>query len=244
MSGSHGQDMTRNYPDISIQSAIAPSPWWVEEESKNLRRGRLIWAFLPHVDQIPYTLIPMGRIQATAHKEVTVRIEPLRIKQPQPHITLPVAGMPSYPREVRIVQRAKRRPCLIVGEGGFPVPKEMTRGRPGWQVSPTILVAPYHGAEQDGTRAGFPPPFLDRVRRCEFPQFMFELLPISAEGSVLYLNHLKPLGAHHASIDLTKFCLSEDAIAILDEWVIWMVTGLLPKNGLIFPARKQFLELD
>ena len=244
MSGSHGQDMIRNYPNISIQSAITPSPWWVEDESKNLQRGRLIWAFLPHVDQIPYTLTPIGRAQATAHKEVTVRIEPLRIRQPQPYIALPVAGMPSYPGEVRIVQRAKRRPAVILGEGGFTLPKDLTQGRPGWQVSPTILVAPYYSTEQGGKRAGFPPLFLDRIRRCEYPQFMSDLLPIGTGESVLYLNHMQPLGKHHDSIELTKYCLSEDAIALLDEWVIWIMTGLLPKNGLIFLVRKQFLELD
>lgn len=122
--GSHGRDMTRNYPDISIQSAITPSSWWIEEDSKGLQRGRLIRAFLPHVDQVPYTLIPIGRAQATEHKEVTVRIEPLRIKKPRPHITLPVAGMPPYPGEVRIVQRAKKRPALVLGLGGFVLPEK------------------------------------------------------------------------------------------------------------------------
>ena len=236
--------MTRNYPDISIQSAITPSSWWIEEDSKGLQRGRLIRAFLPHVDQVPYTLIPIGRAQATEHKEVTVRIEPLRIKKPRPHITLPVAGMPPYPGEVRIVQRAKKRPALVLGLGGFVLPEEMSRGRPGWQVSTTILVAPYYGGEQDGTRAGFPSLFLDRVRRCEYPQFMSDILPISSQESVLYLNHMQPLGHHHDSIELTKYCLSDDAIAITDEWVSWFVTGLLSKKGLIFPARKQFLDLD
>ena len=235
--------MTRNYPEISIQSAIRPSPWWIEAESKDPQRGCLIWAFLPHVDQIPYTLTPIGRAQATQHKEATVRIEPLRIKQPKAHIALPVAGMPSYPGEVRIIQRAKRRPALILGEGGFSLPKEITQGRPGWQISPTILVAPYYGGEQNGTRAGFPPLFLERVRRCEFPQFISELLPIGMGDSILYLNHIQSIGKHHDSIELTKFRLSEDAMAIMDEWITWITTGLLPKNGLIFPVRQEFLGI-
>jgi hypothetical protein len=236
--------MTQNYPDISIQSAISPSPWWLHESSRDVRRGRLIWAFLPHVDQVPYKLTPIGRVSATEHQQATVRIEPLRIKQPQPYITLPVAGMPSYPGEVRIVQRAKRRPALVLGLGGLSLPKQMTLRRPVWQVSHTILVAPYYGGMQDGSRAGFPSEFLERVRRCEFPQFMSDLLPIGAGESILYLNHIQPLGHHHDSIEPTDFCLSEDAINIMDEWVIWVITGLLPKNGIVLPARKQFLEFD
>ncbi len=89
---------------------------------------------------------------------------------------------------------------MVLGEGGFTLPKDLTQGRPGWQVSPTILVAPYYSTEQDGKRAGFPPLFLDRIRRCEYPQFMSDLLPIGTGESVLYLNHMQPLGKHHDSI--------------------------------------------
>ncbi len=165
-----------NYPDVSIQSAIEPSPWWIEDTSTCIR-GRLIWAFLPHVDQNPLRVVPIGRAQADVHDEITIKIEPLRMRQRRPNIALPVAAMPEYPGEVRIIQRAKRRPALILGEGGTQLPASMTLNRPGWQVSTPLLVAPYYGGSQDGTRAGFPPAFLDRIRRCEFPQFIWERVP-------------------------------------------------------------------
>ena len=232
------------FPEISIQNAIDPSPWWVQDNTKDYCRGRLIWAFVPHVDQLPYTVTPIGRHKASVHDEATVRIEPLRIVQHQPEMTLPVAGMPCYPGEVRTLYRAKRRPALIVSKGGEPVQRELTVGRPKSHTSPTLLVAPYYGGEADGGRAGYHPEFLKRVRECEFPQFISDMLPLGgSKESVLRLDHIQPIGKHHDSIALTEHCLGEDAIEVLDEWITWIMTGLLPADGIIHDARKDFLKL-
>ena len=237
--------MTPSYPEISIQNAIDPSPWWVEDNNRYRLRGRLIWAFLPHVDQIPYTITMIGRVEASIHDEATARIEPLRISERQPHSPLPVAAMPTYPGEVRIVQRAKRRPALILSEGGHLLPKELTKGRPKYQVAPTLLVAPFYGGETSVKRGGFPKEFLERVRRCEFPQYMCERLPPKGTSeSLLRFDHIQPIGRHHDSIEWTEFCLAQDAMAIIDEWITWVMTGLLPENGLVFPTRQQFLSMD
>lgn len=232
------------FPDISIQNAIDPSPWWIRDNTKDYRRGRLIWAFVPHVDQLPYTVTPIGRADASVHDEATVRIEPLRIRQHQPEMTLPVAGMPCYPGEVRTLYRAKRRPVLIVSEGGEPVPRGLTLGKPKSHTSLTLLVAPYYGGETDSSRAGYHVEFLKCVRRCEFSQFISDILPLGgSKESVLRLDHIQPIGKHHDSIEWTEHCLSEDAMEVVDEWITWIITGLLPEDGIIDDVRKAFLKL-
>ncbi len=229
------------FPEISIQNAIDPSPWWIKDENKNFQRGRLIRAFIPHVDQIPYTVIPIGRPQASVHDQATVRIEPLRISQPPRQASLPVAGMPVFSREVRAIYRAKKRPVLILSEGGAIVPDNLTRGKPKSHTSPTFLVAPYYGSEADGSRAGYNPQFLERVRQCEFPQFISDMLPLGVGGeSVLRMDHIQPIGRHYQSIEFTEHRLSEDALEIIDEWITWIMTGMLPEDGLIDSARKTF----
>jgi hypothetical protein len=236
--------MTLSYPEVSIQGAIDPSPWWVKEDNKARLRGRLIRAFFPHVDQVPYTITVIGRADASVHDEATVRIEPLRFRQRQPSSHLPVAAMPSYPGEVRVVQRAKRRPALILSEGGDVLPKDLTKARPKYQISQNLLVAPFYGTEADGRRGGFPPALLDRVRRCEFPQYMCDRLPTwGGSESVLRFDHIQPIGKHHDSIEWTEFCLGEDAMSILDEWITWIMTGYLPEDGMIFPVRQAFLSM-
>jgi len=53
--------------------------------------------------------------------------------------------------------------------------------------------------------------------------------------------NLQPLGHHYDAIEPTELSLSEDAVGIIGECFAWAITGLLP--GIIFPARKQFLEV-
>jgi len=68
-------------------------------------------------------------------------------------------------------------------------------------VFPTALVVPFYGAEHTEARSGWPSQFLDRIRRCEYPQFMLDVLPGSTTESVARLNHLQPIGRHHESYD-------------------------------------------
>jgi hypothetical protein len=233
------------YPEISIQNVIEPSHWWIKNDAKDYRRGRLIQAFVPHVDQIPYTVTATGRSEASVHDEAYVRIEPLRIGQIKPEMTLPVAAFPCYYGEVRTLYRSKKRPVLIVSEGGEEVPKELTRGKPKLHTAPTLLVAPYYGGDEEGARAGYRPEFLQRVRQCEFPQFVWDSLPLRGpKQSVLRLDHIQPIGRHHESIEWTEHCLSDDAMEIIDEWITWILNNKLPKNGLIIEARKTFLALQ
>lgn len=56
------QDMIPKYPDDCSQAFVSPeSPWWLSDEGKEIHRGRSVFAFLPHIDQIPLTVIPIGR---------------------------------------------------------------------------------------------------------------------------------------------------------------------------------------
>ncbi len=152
------------YPDDSIQSMI--NDWWVRDDSYDYCRGRLIRAFLPHIDQIPKQLFTTGRSEPTDHNHANFSIEPLRIGQTQKKLTLPVAALPTFENEIHAVYRAKRRPAVIICEGGEPVEKTLTLGKPKWQTSPTILVVPSYGADEGEKRAGFNPKFIKRIRRC------------------------------------------------------------------------------
>ncbi|MDO9567571.1 MAG: hypothetical protein Q7J15_12655 [Candidatus Desulfaltia sp.] len=68
------------FPDDSVQSIISPSLWWEETKTKNFERGCLVYAFIPHVDQVPYTIRLVGRSQAERHDSAKLDIAPLRIK--------------------------------------------------------------------------------------------------------------------------------------------------------------------
>lgn len=228
------------YPDDCLQSIIQPEDWWVENGERKLCRGALVFAFTPHVDQVPYTIEPVGRTRADQHNSADVRVAPLRIKQPRSRTDLPVAAMPLHAGEVWAAFRAKKRPCLVVGSGNPSVDGTLTRGMPKHSTAPTVLAAPYYGVDQNGKRAGYKPEFVERVRHCEYPQFVWDCLPITGPNeSILRLDHLQPIGTHHNSYELSEFRLSDDALEIVDELIRWLIWGGVLEDSLIALYREE-----
>lgn len=208
------------FPDDSIQSLVASSSWWQQTDSPSIDRGFLIKAFIPHVDQTPNTIEPVGRQEANIHSKAIVKIRPLDIQAPRKREDLPVAAMTLYQNEIWTVYRAKLRPCLVLGKTYNMVPQEVKLGQPKRNTAPTLLVAPYYGADRDGSRAGYNPEFIERVRHIRYPQFFIDMLPIGGpKESLLRFDHLQPIGAHYDSIRKTGYCLNEGALEILDELV-------------------------
>ena len=231
------------YPDDSVQSIL--DHWWVEDISSEYCRGRLIKAFLPHTDQIPKQLIATGRSEPTEHGHANFSIEPLRIKQPQKKPMIPVAALPVFGNEINAIYRSKKRPAIIICEGGEAVDKKLILGKPKWQTSPTILVALYYGVDEGGTRAGFNPEFIMRVRRCLYPQFIWDKLPVSgATESILRLDHIQPVGKHHDTIELTNYRLGEDAVMIFDEWLRWLLYDDFAEDSLLLFFKKEMEEIE
>lgn len=222
------------YPEDSIQYIVGG--WWTQATSSDLKRGRLIKAFLPHVDQVPKQMTVIGRSDPTDHTRADYRIEPLCIKQPNKRPGLPVAALPAFDNEINAVYRAKKRPAIVICEGGDEVDRLLTLGKPKWQTAPTILVAPCYGINEATNRSGFKPEFISRVRQCEYPQFMWDRLPLggSTTESVIRLDHIQPIGRHHDSLELTNFCLSDQAIEILDEWLVWLLRGDFDTDSLLY----------
>jgi hypothetical protein len=221
------------YPDESLQAFIDPDPWWEADNSNEYARGRLIKAFLPHVDQTPYMVIPIGRTEPTQHREATVRFVPLDIRQAIRYPNLPVAALPQYPAESWGVYRVKKRPAIIIGSGGSKVDQFLTEGKAKWQTNRTLIVAPYYGADEGGKRAGFNPAFVDRIRRCEYPQFMWDELPISGSTveSILRMDHLQPVGRSRDAIEFMPYRLSAKAMLLFDQWLDWLMKGTLDVNS-------------
>ncbi len=108
-----------------------------------------------------------------------------------------------------------------------------------------MIVAPYYGADEGGKRSGFNPEFVKRARRCEYPQYMWDLLPIngSAEESVMRLDHLQPVGRSEDSMELLDYCLSDDALLLFDEWLEWLLKGFLETDTMFGELREELINL-
>ena len=163
------------YEDGSLQFFIhtETSPWWTINKNKELCRGRLLMAFVPHTDQIPNVLIPESRGEATVHDRINYRIEDFSVANPPRKPKLPITAVHDFPGEKRFVYRAKKRPVVVISLGGPEVPKSLRPGtKPKWQTAPTMLVAPYYGSEMTNLRAGWHGALVERIQRCEYPQYI------------------------------------------------------------------------
>lgn len=228
------------FPDDSVQAIINPSPWWEKTKVKNLERGCLLYAFVPHVDQVPYTVKPIGRSQAERHDSAKLDIAPLRMKDRRTKEDLPVAAMTLHDGELWAAYRAKKRPCLVLGNNVPTVDDSLKRGMPKRSTAPVVLVAPYYGVDRDGTRAGYKPELVERIRHAEYPQFFWDKLPVSGpKESILRLDHIQPVGTHYNSYELAEYKLSDNAMELMDDLLQWLIWGGVPADSLILDYRKQ-----
>jgi len=227
------------FPNDSVQSIISPSLWWEETETKTLERGCLVYAFIPHVDQVPYTIRPVGRLQPEQHGSAKLDIAPLRMKNSRKKEDLPVAAMAIHDSELWVAYRAKKRPCLVLGNNVSSVDNKLRRGMPKKLTAPTVIVAPYYGVDKDGTRAGYNPELVERIRHAEYPQFFWDKLPIyGPKESILRLDHIQPVGTLSSSYELAQYKLSENAMELMDDLLQWLIWGGVPADSLILDYRK------
>lgn len=235
------------YPDDSLQKFFDDHSWWEKTKDKRLSPGRLLWAFVPHVDIIPKALIPTGRAEDedTNHSKASFEITDLRINSRLQKTALPAAILPYYRNECYTVHRSKKRPVLLIGDGGAEIPKNLRSSmKPSWHTNPTILVAPYYGVLKRGISKWYEP-FVGRIKKCEYPQYVWDTLPIpsDSESSILRLDHIQPIGKHHDSYKLTDYILKEDVVALLNEWIDWLTTGEVDKDSVLNEIRNDLLSL-
>ena len=148
-----------------------------------------------------------------------------------------------HDNEVWAAYRAKRRPCIVLGCPGVAVDSELRKGKPNHSTAPTFIVAPYFGVAMKEARAGFLPEFVERVQRCEYPQFLWDHLPhTGGEPSLLRLDQMQPIGAHHSAYKTLGFCLSDIALQVVDEHLSWLLYGGVPADGQVATYRKAIAD--
>jgi hypothetical protein len=226
--------------------------WWVEDISKELAPGRLIWLYYPYMNVIPYEFIAEERVDSTGnpdstnHDNLNFIIREFRMSERACRTRLPVASFPKADNEVYLISKAKKRPAIVIANDktGFNTLKELRQGV-SWQKQPTLIVAPYYGVEANDNRKGFPPDFVERVRLCEYPELMYAKLPFHSQHtkeSILYLKHMASVGRHHETVESTKYYLSEDAMWYFEEQLKWYICNEFDSNGFIADFREQITE--
>ena len=229
-----------SFPEDSVQHYS--EEWWVQHELKGpWQRGELVWATLPHTHVVPYVLEPT-RGKPDEHRTFEGKLMRLTTGQARGK-SPPVAALPKGEGDHWLVTPAKRRPCVLISTGAAKLEREITHGMSGYQHLPMFTAIPYYGADKSGTRGGYPDAFVERVRHADFPNFIFEQLPIAgSKVSIGRVDHMKPVGADAQAVTRTGWRLGEDALAVYDEWVDWYRTGILDADSELSLIRDEFNE--
>lgn len=234
------------FPDDSIQTLCVSENWWESVDGNSIQRGSLIWAYVAYPDQEPLVIEPTGRKSPREHGGAHVEIKKLKISERRPFLDLPTAALSLDKKECWAGYRAKKRPCLVLGcqpfSTGLPVSREKMMAK--HLRKTTILVAPYYGGDQDGTRGGFPEEFVENIRHARCSQLFFDQLPTDSKinTSILRFDHMQTIGAHYNSYELSKYKLSDKALGLIDEWIGWYMKGALNADGEIVEFQELIKE--
>lgn len=219
--GNQNQGLTQTFPEDTIQGLLGKN-WWehcpVKDDNKYLR-GRLVSAFIPFIDKDPAVLIG-EREDPVKHDTVNAVVQKGNPRQIPRKKLLPVAAFPKRTSEIHTVYTSKMRPALVLSDSSDKIEKSI--GLPAWQKNRYLLIAPYYGVEQDGSRAGIPREFKKRIQYCCYKQFMWDCLPHTSKESFLRFDQIQAIGRNKASIDILPYKLSKEAVAIVDQWLKWI----------------------
>jgi hypothetical protein len=213
------------FPEDAIQSMV--TPWWTAAAGHTLARGRLVYANAQHADASAFVLTVEGKKEPTDPTKARLLIAPLRSDVAPRAPTPPSPALPLEPGEAWVVRRARWRPCLVLGATGPAVHKPLRTATPEAPVGPALLVAPYYEA------AGLDPAFVARVRRAEYPHCVWDRLPGAGQREVvLRLDQVQALGRDPLGFEWTDHALSPAALATVDAWLQWNLTGALAPGEL------------
>jgi hypothetical protein len=73
---------------------------------------------------------------------------------------------------------------------------------------------------------------------------MWDSLPFgSRKESILRLDHVQPVGKHGQSYEPSDFELHPDALGVLDEYLLWLLSGGIPGDSILGEIRKVLLGI-
>lgn len=228
---------------LTVQDIVGS--WWEKATPALLEPGRLVRTFVPYPDVMTHGLVMEGRRDDRDHKAGLFRVEPIQKGRPGKLPFLPLAALSAHPGESFIVQRGKQRPALVLSVGADDIPRTVLQGGAGYQRHSCVLVLPYYGADQDGSRGGFPPAFIEQARRTAYAQYLLDELPLGGTNqSVLRLDHVFAVGRADSNFELTDFRLVPDALNVVRDWFRWLVEGKVPAESLLKLIRAELTEME
>ena len=118
---------------------------------------------------------------------------------------------------------------------GTSLATESSKGQRPGSLKPSVLIAPYFGADADGSRAGWPEVLVDAIERCSSRSTSGTRCRSGARRNrYCALTSFNRWRTSSTAFTYTGFELCQDAVALLDEWVRWYRTGTMDPEGPLY----------
>jgi len=198
-------------------------PFYVKLPGDTFRQtsvvGQFCWVPVTHVDPIP-RILDVARADPQEHYATKFSIRNMTDGDFKKKTRLPIKTLLLRETEELVIQRAKRRPAVIIsGETTiFDDVKALLQqmGRKHLQEE-NLIVAPLYSIESGDHEGGFPPVMVARIRALMYKQFFFcprDNSPLTAD-SIMRLDRLQIILPNYPTYIPEPYSLSTEALGVL-----------------------------
>jgi hypothetical protein len=215
---------------MGVFQFIKPEQFYKRVDASRLSLGQICQIVVPYIDKIPQ-ILDVERHSPEEHENVKFKMRNARPGDFQSRRTLPLKGLNLRSNEEMLIQRAKRRPGIIISTGvdTYPELNRLLRqsGKAHLQEDSVFLV-PCYGVQTEDSPSGFPPEMAARIRCLMYRQFFY--LPKKGQltkDSVARLDRVRVIvdPKEQMAIEPTELCLSEEAFDLLFSLFRFCLSG-------------------
>jgi hypothetical protein len=222
---------------MGIMQLYGPEAFYTKTDPKRFKNGQICWIVSPYINEIPQ-ILTVERNKSEEHHEFKFdlrNVDPDNDFKPSKERTLPIKYLSLESTEELIIQKAKKRPAIIISSDldAFPEITKLLRqyGKKHLQEDSLFLI-PCYSVETQDDRHGFPSAMVARIRCLLYRQFFYipYHTPLKSE-SIARLDRIQVIvGKHRAAIEPTDICLSDDVFQLFLAQFIFCVSGIEEKE--------------
>jgi hypothetical protein len=218
---------------MGIRQLYSSKEYYTRIDPKLFKSGQICWIITPQIDTIP-RILAVKRDDPEEHGEFKFKlknVDPDNDFRAHRERTLPLKYLRLESTEELLVQKAKKRPAIIISSD-LDIYPEITKilkqdGKRHLQED-SLFLLPCYGTETIEDRRGFPQEMVTRICCLLYRQFFYlpQCSPLK-EDSIVRLDRIQVvIDRHRAAIEPTDLCLSEELMSILSSLFMFCITGI------------------
>ena len=225
---------------MGVLQYIPAKDFYATTEPNQYKIGQFCWIVSPAINPIPL-IFDVERRDPQEHAEVKYFVRNADADRDfrAADRILPLKYLNLRSHEELLLQRAKKRPGIIISNG-LDIYDEikllLTERSKKHLQEDSLFIVPCYGVETGSDLRGFPSQMVQRIRCLLYRQFFY--LPASSpfeEGVARFDRIQVVVGRNRAAIEPTDKCLSEPAFALFLSLFVYCITGVA-----VFPFASGF----